>query len=336
MTATAVVQFPTRETVWDREAGRYARSLAAAGLSPNTIRSYDVSLRMFRAWLVETDRPLDPALVGPADIEAFIQGLRDRGLKPTTITQRWIGLGTFWKYLADPAQGVIERSPFEGLRRPSIGKIAPPPVIATGDIERLMATMPKASRSFAVKRDRAVILLLLSTGARRAEIANLTLDDVDTGAGTVWLRGKTGERLVRFGDETAAALDGYLRMREHHPWAHREFLVGDRRDQQRRGLPFWLVEVGTGNKGGLSGSGIHWLIARRCAEAGIAPINPHAFRHTWADAMLASGHQEGDVMRLGGWSDRTMLNRYGASQAEARARANYHDPVDRFWANRKR
>ena len=32
--------------------------------------------------------------------------------------------------------------------------------------------------------------------------------------------------------------------------------------------------------------------------------------------MLGSGHSEGDVMALGGWASRDMLNRYGASAAD--------------------
>jgi hypothetical protein len=46
--------------------------------------------------------------------------------------------------------------------------------------------------------------------------------------------------------------------------------------------------------------------------------------------MLAAGHSEGDVMQLGGWTDRSMLSRYGASAAAERARAAYRSPIDRL------
>ncbi|HYU49477.1 MAG TPA: tyrosine-type recombinase/integrase [Candidatus Limnocylindria bacterium] len=57
---------------------------------------------------------------------------------------------------------------------------------------------------------------------------------------------------------------------------------------------------------------------------------PTQLRHTWASSMLAAGHSKGDVMQLAGWTDRSMLSRYGASAAAERARAACHSPIDRL------
>ena len=43
------------------------------------------------------------------------------------------------------------------------------------------------------------------------------------------------------------------------------------------------------------------------------------FRHTWAHAYLAAGLGESSLMRLAGWSDASMLRRYGAVLAQERA-----------------
>jgi integrase len=42
-------------------------------------------------------------------------------------------------------------------------------------------------------------------------------------------------------------------------------------------------------------------------------------RHTFANDWLDKGGSEGDLMRLMGWSSRSMLDRYGADMAERRA-----------------
>jgi integrase len=61
------------------------------------------------------------------------------------------------------------------------------------------------------------------------------------------------------------------------------------------------------------------MIAERGAQAGLPNLHPHLLRHTFAHEWLAAGGNEGDLMQLMGWRSRAMLNRYGASAAQARA-----------------
>jgi integrase len=133
-------------------------------------------------------------------------------------------------------------------------------------------------------------------------VLGVQLEDVDFETETVTVTGKGRRpRSVPFGPRTSQALDRYLRVRSRHP--------------QATSPAFWL-----GPKGALTDSGIAQMIERRCAQAGIDRIHPHQLRHTAAHVWMASGGGETDAMRLFGWKSRTMLNRFGASAADERAR----------------
>src|SRR5436190_412160 len=150
---------------------------------------------------------------------------------------------------------------------------------------------------FEERRDKAIVLILLDTGIRLAEISGLRVDEVDIprapATSTLKVLGKGRRpRTVALGRDAASALQWYVKVRSNHP-AHREPWL-------------WL-----GLKGRLGSTGIAQMLKRRAREAGIPPgLHPHLFRHTFAHMYLAGGGQEGDLMQLAGWRSRTMLSRY--------------------------
>ena len=94
-----------------------------------------------------------------------------------------------------------------------------------------------------------------------------------------------------------------------------EAYLAQRGRSPHRGSPaLWL-----GQRGPLTTSSVNAIVASRGRDAGLSHLHPHALRHAWAHRMLSSGVGEGDVMVLGGWSNRAMLSRYGAYAASERA-----------------
>jgi integrase len=96
--------------------------------------------------------------------------------------------------------------------------------------------------------------------------------------------------------------------------------------------PEFRPELWLGHAGPMTPNGVYQVIVTRAEQAGLGHIKPHQFRHSFAHAWLAGGGGETDLMRLTGWQSRSMLMRYGASAADERARAAYHErsPGDRL------
>jgi integrase len=74
--------------------------------------------------------------------------------------------------------------------------------------------------------------------------------------------------------------------------------------------PLWIADR-TGDR--LKADGIYQMLRRRARQAAysVGSIRPHRFRRTFPHEFLASGGSEADLMALAGWTDRSMVLRYG-------------------------
>jgi site-specific recombinase XerC len=91
------------------------------------------------------------------------------------------------------------------------------PILVLPDeaLRRLFAAC--AGKDFEARRDTAMIMLLLDSGARRAELVGLQVEGLDFEHDVARVIGKgRRERALPFGRKTAVALDRYLRVRSRH------------------------------------------------------------------------------------------------------------------------
>ncbi|REZ99474.1 site-specific tyrosine recombinase XerD, partial [Mycobacterium tuberculosis] len=145
--------------------------------------------------------------------------------------------------------------------------------------------------------NRAVLELLYSTGARISEAVGLDLDDIDTHARSVLLRGKGGkQRLVPVGRPAVHALDAYL--------------VRGRPDLARRGRGTAAIFLNA--RGGRLSRQSAWQVLQDAAErAGItAGVSPHMLRHSFATHLLEGGADVRVVQELLGHASVTTTQIY--------------------------
>jgi site-specific recombinase XerD len=273
-----------------------------------TVTAYKVAARALDAWMTEKDIEEDFTACDTATLNRFFADyLAAHGQTGTNTKQRNL------RHLFTWLEGAYGHPhPYtDQLNRYAPLKVRPSTLSLQFVADLLEVTGNGQARCFADARDHALIRFLCE-GVRRTEAVELRVTDLPPDliaqpfVRVTPIKGaRTHEegRLVPLSAATARAMIAYLRLRRKHKYAESPQL--------------WL---GLRNHGPMNGWGLYRMLQRRAAQAGYDPdVHPHQFRHTFANDWLDKGGSEGDLMRLMGWSSRSMLDRYGADMAERRA-----------------
>ena len=284
-----------------RLAESFEIALRARNLSPRTVRVYLEAVELLARYLDEAGMPTQVSALTREHLEAFLARELKR-VSPTSVHIRFRALQQFFRFLTE--DGELTVSPMVNMHAPVVPE-QPVPIISP---EQLAALVKACSgTTFADRRDLAIIRMFIDTGCRRAELTNLTVDDIDLRARQATVTGK-GRRIrtVAFGHKCAQSVDRYLRARAGHRLAHERWL--------------WL-----GLAGPLTDNGVAQIVRKRARAAGIPErVNLHRFRHTYAHDRMSEGVEGENLMQLTGWRSRSMLSRYGSSAAAERALEDAH------------
>lgn len=147
-------------------------------------------------------------------------------------------------------------------------------------------------------RDKAIFEMLYSSGCRVAELASLKLGDFAGGGKSAVVKGKgKKDRIVYFEADALKALSEYL--------PERKALLA------RLGLPGQKALFVNRKGGPLTTRGIRWIVSRYSgAEGTNRHVSPHAFRHTFATAMISKGADVRVVQEMLGHASISTTQRY--------------------------
>jgi integrase/recombinase XerD len=292
---------------------------AGAG-SINTMRDYQNTLRKWVAHIGD----VDTSELAADHVRRFLYHLRiEEELSPKTVKNAWIGLSAFFTWLEGEMgiEHVIRRYKIK-MPAAQSREVIP---LSKGDLRLLLLACertaewqgkrsgPTTLRATRV-RDRAIVLVLLDTGMRAAELCALLIGDVDMKTGAVQIRRGKGDkgRTVYLGNLAREGL-----------WRY----VSKRKDARPNDPLFSTTRYGPMDRNALRKM---LLAAGQRAEI-VEPVTPHRLRHTFAITYLRNGGDVYTLQRLLGHSSMDMVRRYLALAqtdiAEAHRRAS---PVDNW------
>ncbi|MCP2625215.1 site-specific tyrosine recombinase XerD [Mycolicibacterium smegmatis] len=272
------------------------------GVAANTLSSYRRDLRRYAEHLRQ--RGIDDlARVAESDVSDFLVALRrgdpDAGvtaLSAVSAARAVVAVRGLHRFAA--AEGLTENDVARAVKPPTPSRRLPKSLTLDEVLALLEAAGGDSETDTPLTlRNRALLELLYSTGARISEAVGLDVDDVDTQARAVLLHGKGGkQRLVPIGRPAVSALDAYL--------------VRGRPDLARRGRGTPAIFLNA--RGGRLSRQSAWQVLQDSAErAGIASaVSPHTLRHSFATHLLDGGADVRVVQELLGHASVTTTQIY--------------------------
>ena len=282
--------------IFDRKVGN---------VSPGTIDYYRVKLSKFLAYC-DREGIHQVERITPDDLRRFLAWLDDQGHNSGGKHAFYRAVKTFTRWYEGEAEPEGWKNPIRKVKAPKVEQV----ILEPADPESIAAMVATCKgKSFTDLRDKAIILTLLDTGLRAAELLNLDLGDIDLIMGETIVKSGKGRkpRTVFVGKRTRRALRAYTAVRESTDQA---LFVSD--DAER--LTYW---------------GLRSMIKRRAAGAGVAAPSLHSFRRAFALAMLRAGVDLITLQKLMGHSDLSVLSRYLAQvTGDLRIAHDRASPVD--------
>jgi len=233
-------------------------SLQAEGRAPRTVEYYREKLRILLAYASDKGWPDSLSSLDTHRIREFLSWVgsrtyehsigngtsRIRKAKPSTAWPYYRALRRLFNWAVE--EGYLESSPLATIHfKPP--REAPVESYTLEELKRLLAVCDLDIRTgarFTGIRNKAMLLLFIDSGLRRAEMVNLKLGDVDLEARRVRVIGKGGKiGIAPFSSRTAKALWAWLIERKPRAKTDRLWITEEGRPFSVEGLVSWFARL---------------------------------------------------------------------------------------------
>ncbi len=278
----------------------YRRSLKRRNYSAHTVKRYLADLKQFLLWV---DLPIEQ--VDKGKVAQYIDWLLDRRIHPKTINCHLTAMRKFYDYLSDEQAYLKGENPVRQgscLRTPK----PLPRSLKDDEVDLFLETVHKP-------RDRALFMLMLRSGLRVSEVANLTFPDIDFRRGRILVREGKGrkDRVAYMSQDALKALVEYLKCRPSSKSKH-----------------VFLVEKGLYRGQPLSVRGIQKRMEYYARKSRLK-ISSHQLRHTMATGMLNAGADLATIQDLLGHRSIITTQRY-CKISNVRVQQDYYRAMDKL------
>ena len=237
--------------------------------SPQTVQTYEESLREFESYLSLRDNGLSVETADADLIRDWMEGLMDKGNTASTINKKLSALRSFYRFALK--RKLVEKDPAHCITGPKKSKPLPQ-FLRENEMDHLLDGLEWDDTNYKDVRARTILLLFYEAGLRRAELIGLNDGDVDFATGQLKVTGKRNkQRIVPFGKELAEALINYRTVRDEQEKNSDAFFLNDKGDRMTAPQVYTLVRK--------------YL----SAVTSLKKRSPHVLRHTFATAMLNHG-----------------------------------------------
>jgi integrase/recombinase XerC len=214
-------------------------------------------------------------------IRSWVEDMMDRGHKATYTCKKLSAVKSLYRYAL--RQGIMKKDPAHSVSGPKKEKVLPT-FLKEAEADKLFDQLEWDMDDIRDVRARTLLLLLYSTGIRRAEVVALRDRDVNLITHEMKVTGKRRkQRIVPLGGEISAELQRYTKLRNEEIPATdaTEALFRNDKGKQMTGDNVYAI--------------VHKYLSRVTTQK---KRSPHVLRHSFATAMLNHEAKLGGVQKL--------------------------------------